>query len=84
MKAKRADRRGPCEEIETRPGKAARGEARKSGNHGCAAQGTCFRLEPNKRLIPRFDSCCIAEFPVAKPGEMGLRVLDNCCEDHIM
>ena len=44
----------------------------------------CYRLEPEKRLVPRFDSCCIAEFPVAKPGKMGFRVVDNCCEDHIM
>ena len=44
----------------------------------------CYRLEPEKRLVPRFDSCCIAEFPVSGPGKMGLRVVDNCCEDHIM
>lgn len=44
----------------------------------------CYRLEPEKRLVPRFDSCCIAEFPVAKPDKMGFRVVDNCCEDHIM
>lgn len=44
----------------------------------------CYRLEPDKRLVPWFDSCCIALFPVAKPDKMGFRVLDNCCEDHIM
>lgn len=44
----------------------------------------CYRLEPDKRLVPRFDSFCIAQFPVAKPDKMGFRVLDNCCEDHIM
>ena len=44
----------------------------------------CYRLEPEKRLVPLFDSCCIAEFPVARPGKMGFRVVDNCCEDHIM
>lgn len=44
----------------------------------------CYRLEPEKRLVPRFDSCCIAEFTVAKPGKMGFRVVDNCCEDHMM
>lgn len=44
----------------------------------------CFRLEPDKRLVPRFDSCCIAQFQVAKPGKMGFRVVDDCCEDHIM
>lgn len=43
----------------------------------------CYRLEPEKRLAPRFDSCCIAEFPVSRPGKMGFRVVDNCCEDNI-
>ncbi len=49
-----------------------------------ANEPVCYRLEPEKRLVPRFDSCCIAEFQVAKPGKMGMRVLDDCCEDHIM
>lgn len=54
-------------------------------NSGAAAgEPVCYRLEPEKRLVPRFDSCCIAEFQVAKPGVMGMRVLDNCCEDHMM
>lgn len=43
----------------------------------------CYRLEPEKRLAPRFDSCCIAEFPVSRPGKMGFRVVDNCAEDNI-
>lgn len=43
----------------------------------------CYRLDPEKRLVPLFDSCCIAEFPVAGPGKMGFRVVDNCCEDNI-
>ena len=43
-----------------------------------------LRLDPEKRLCPQFDSTGIALFPVAKRGEMGVRVLDNCCEDHIM
>lgn len=43
----------------------------------------CFRLEPEKRLVPRFDSCCIAEFPVSRRGKMGFRVVDNCAEDNI-
>lgn len=49
-----------------------------------AEDPVCYRLEPNKRLVPRFDSCCIAEFPVASSEKMGFRVVDNCCEDHIM
>lgn len=42
------------------------------------------RLNPQTRLCPQFDSVGIALFPVADPGEMGVRVLDDCCEDHIM
>lgn len=51
---------------------------------GGADDPVCYRLEPNKRLVPRFDSCCIAEFPVARADKMGFRVIDDCCEDHIM
>jgi len=43
-----------------------------------------LRLEPEKRLCPAFDPVSIALFPVAEQKEMGMRVLDNCCEDHIM
>ena len=35
-----------------------------------------LRLNPQLRLI--------AKFPVAAPKEMGMRVLDNCAEEHIM
>lgn len=42
-----------------------------------------LRLEPEKRLCPLFDPTTIAEFRVAAPGEMGFRVLDNFCEEHI-
>ena len=43
-----------------------------------------LRLEPEKRLCPAFDPVTVAEFPVAEPEEMGYRVLDNFCEEHIM
>ena len=43
----------------------------------------CLRLEPEKRMCPIFDDVSIAKFPVAAPGEMGDRVLDNFCEEHI-
>ncbi len=43
-----------------------------------------LRLDPEKRICPKFDSHSIALFPVAKPGEMGVRVVDNCAEEHIM
>ncbi len=42
-----------------------------------------LRLSPEKRLCPRFDEESIAMFPVADPGEMGFRVVDNCPEEHI-
>lgn len=43
-----------------------------------------LRLEPEKRLCPAFDPTSIAKFPVADTGEMGFRVLDNFCEEHIL
>ena len=41
-------------------------------------------LEPERRLCPAFDPVSIALFPVATREEMGVRVLDNFCEEHIM
>ena len=43
-----------------------------------------LRLDPEKRLCPQYDSDSIAMFPVAARSEMGVRVLDNFCEEHIM
>ena len=40
-------------------------------------------IEREKRLCPAFDPVSIATFPVAEPEEMGYRVLDNFCEEHI-
>ena len=42
-----------------------------------------LRLDPERRLCPQFDSCSIAKFPVGKRDKMGLRVVDNCVEEHI-
>ena len=42
-----------------------------------------LRIEPELRLCPAFDPVSIATFPVAEPEEMGYRVLDNFCEEHI-
>ena len=42
-----------------------------------------LRIEPEKRLCPGFDPVTIALHRVAEPGEMGFRVLDNFCEEHI-
>ena len=46
--------------------------------------GEDLRLSPEARIAPRFDSASIAKYPVAEPGRMGFRVLDNCAEEHIM
>ncbi len=46
--------------------------------------GEDLRLNPQLRLCSKFDPDSIARFSVAKPGEMGMRVLDNCAEEHIM
>lgn len=43
-----------------------------------------LRLDPEKRLCPAFDETSIKLFPAPAPGEMGVRVLDNCAEEHIM
>ena len=43
-----------------------------------------LRLNPQRRLCPKFDSTSIAEFPVAPRDKMGIRVLDNCVEELIM
>lgn len=45
---------------------------------------TSLRIEPEKRLCPAFDPVTVALFPVAEPEEMGFRVVDNFCEEHIM
>lgn len=43
-----------------------------------------LRLDPEARLCPIFDSVSIKKFRVADRGEMGVRVVDNCAEEHIM
>lgn len=43
-----------------------------------------LRLNPQNRLCSKFDADSIARFRVADPGEMGVRVVDNCAEEHIM
>ncbi len=46
--------------------------------------GSDLRMEPENRLCPKFDAESIARFPVAARDEMGMRVVDNCAEEHIM
>jgi hypothetical protein len=43
-----------------------------------------LRLNPQDRIVPKFDEESIALFPVAEKDKMGFRVLDNCAEEHIM
>lgn len=47
-------------------------------------QTDCIRLSPEDRLCPKFDSCSIALHPVASREDMGVRVVDDCAEEHIM
>jgi hypothetical protein len=42
------------------------------------------RINPESRLCSRFDSAGIAKFVTAEEDEMGVRVVDNFCEEHIM
>ncbi len=58
-------------------------KAKKAVN-GRSDEMPVLRLEPEKRMCPIFDPVTVAKFPVAAPGEMGYRVLDNFCEEHIM
>jgi len=46
--------------------------------------GEDLRLNPDKRITPKFDYQSIAEYPVASRKEMGFRVIDNCAEEHMM
>lgn len=45
---------------------------------------TDLRLDPQERLCPMFDSVSIKKFAAPDRGEMGVRVLDNCAEEHQM
>lgn len=40
-------------------------------------------VNPEQRLCPLFDSVGINMTEVAARGEMGVRVVDNCAEEHI-
>jgi len=43
-----------------------------------------LRLNPEKRLCPAFDATSVKLFSAPDRSEMGVRVLDNCAEEHIM
>lgn len=46
--------------------------------------GCDLRLNPQQRLCPKFDETSIALHRVAPREDMGVRVVDNCAEEHIM
>ena len=43
-----------------------------------------LRVQPQERLCAKFDATSVARFRVASRGAMGVRVVDNCAEEHIM
>lgn len=43
-----------------------------------------LRLNPEARICPMFDAVSIKYFPAPDRKEMGVPVLDNCAEEHIM
>ena len=42
------------------------------------------RLDPEARLCPKYDAVSIKSFPMAQPGEMGMRVLDGSVEVRVL
>lgn len=47
-------------------------------------QSPFLRLHPERRLCAKFDQDSIAVFRVANRRCMGMRVVDNCAEEHMM
>ena len=43
-----------------------------------------LRINPEARLCSAFDAVSIKKFPAPDRKEMGLPLLDNCAEEHIM
>lgn len=43
-----------------------------------------IRIDPSQRICSKFDEVSIAKFDVANREEMGVRVLDDCAQEHIM
>ena len=43
-----------------------------------------LRLNPEARICPQFDRVSIKLFAAPDREEMGVRVLDNCAEEHQM
>ncbi len=43
-----------------------------------------LRLHPEKRICAEFDQMSIKKYDLPDPDKMGVRVVDNCAEEHIM
>ncbi|MPM22479.1 hypothetical protein SDC9_68934 [bioreactor metagenome] len=48
------------------------------------AKSDCLRLNPEARLCPKFDASGILAFPFEGREDMGVCVIDDCAEEHIM
>ncbi len=55
-----------------------------SKKHPGPAFGESARIDPERRLCSNFDSKGITRQKIARRKEMGFRVVDNFCEEHIM
>lgn len=43
-----------------------------------------LRLDPEARLCPEFDAVSVKLYNAPEPGKMGVPVVDNCAQEHIM
>ena len=41
-------------------------------------------VDPEKRLCPSYNYLSIAKYRTASRNEMGVQIIDNICEEHIM
>ena len=46
--------------------------------------GESCRIDPETRLVPLYDSAGIKMYAAPDRRKMGMRVLSNFCEEHIM
>ena len=44
----------------------------------------CIRLNPEEQLCPAFDATSVKLFSAPDREEMGVAVVDNCAEEHMM
>lgn len=43
-----------------------------------------LRLDPEQRMCPAFDAVSVKLFAAPDKDEMGVAVMDNCAEEHMM